>query len=165
MIATYDTCTSDAPFPSWVFSSAMMEKSGKPPLWRWAAAAIATILVAPLVSPAYLFWVFVSLRGAVGFEEITTGLLSGAAMATIFGWPAAVVGVVALTLITSVRYAAWSQRHWVLWALLGAAIGGGGATAFLLATSASDVILAGLLLCAPAGALAALVFRAILLGR
>lgn len=139
--------------------------SERPTPIRWLVAVLATALAAPLLSPVYWIWGFVAFEGSAGFADMMGGLFSGAMVAYAFSWPAVVVGVPLFAAFIYRKFDLWARRNGWLWFVLGASIASVAVIGVLALFGGEDgafVILPAIGACAPAGGLAALIFRCIL---
>lgn len=135
---------------------------------RWVVAVILTGLTAPLLSPVYWGWGFVAFEGAAGVADFMGGLVSGALVAYTFSWPAVVVGISLFAGLIFWEFESWAARVWWQWFILGAALASIAVSVFLAIFGGEDsayAIIPAIAACAPAGGLAALVFRWVLLGK
>lgn len=134
---------------------------------RWLAAIMATALAAPLLSPVYWIWGFVAFEGSTGAVDLIGGLVSGAMVAYTFSWPAVVAGVPLFAALIYWQFGAWSGRQWWQWFLFGAFLASIAVSTVLALFGGEEgafAILPAIFASAPAGGLAALIFRRILLG-
>lgn len=139
----------------------------RPLPFRWVVAVILTGLTAPLLSPVYWGWGFIAFEGAAGVADLMGGLVSGALVAYTFAWPAVVAGISLFAGLIFWKFDSWVARAWWQWFILGAALASI-AVSFVLGLFGGEdglfAILPAIGACAPAGGLAALVFRRVLLG-
>ncbi len=135
----------------------------RPSIARWIFALALTIVVAPLVSPLFLFWGHIVFQGASTTSEYAHGIISGAIVALSLGTPPSAIGALAVGAITFRRFDTWAVRHWSLWALLGGIAGGMTMAAAGLLIGMKDGLLPFVGNAVPAGAISTLVMRAVLL--
>ncbi|MGD1933053.1 MAG: hypothetical protein ACFB0Z_00865 [Candidatus Phaeomarinobacter sp.] len=135
----------------------------RPSITRWIFALALTIVVAPLVSPLFLFWGHIVFQGASTTSEYAHGIVSGAIVALSLGTPPSAIGALAVGGIIFLGFDKWALRHWCLWALLGGVAGGMTMAAAGLLIGMKDGLLPFVGNAVPAGAISTLVMRAILL--
>ena len=140
---------------------------GRRPGWsRILAAALAALLIAPLVSPLFLGWVVVVANGAESAADFLKGIAAGAFVGMYLGFVFLLTGLAVITLIVVIKFEYWTEQSWLRWCLLALAIDAlGGVVFFLFAAGEVDISAIGFILIVtiPSAVAAALALRWILL--
>ncbi len=137
-----------------------MASMPKPPFGRWVVSILAAAAASPFASPMFLGWMFVVWDGSDTIAEFSGGILSGAMFALVVSWQPVLVAVIVLCLVVYVKWPFWARAHWMIWLMLGGAIGVG---TLAMRYGPVDLLPVALITALPAGAIAALIFRWVLL--